>query len=587
MRKDKSRSPFIDSIPKEDEIDFNILKNFLLRNKFTIATATILSFLLSCIYALSIKRTWEGQFQIVLSTNSSKPSSMIFEPMQENILNKIGISANKSDLRTEVRILESPLVLMPIFDFINSENQKRKPNYQNLEFIKWREKHLKVRLLKNTSILDISYKDQNKKLILPVLKKISSEYQIYSGRTKKRGINLTKDYLNKQITEYKVKNSESLKAAQEYAMDQDLTMLDFQSNNSQKETLNYFGKVGNTISNLSSQKKISGLGFIDSTNIEEIRVNAANEIKSLKSKIKRIKELDNEDDQIQYISLALPQINSEGTSILLDDLNNKIIDLKTKYLKDDPLIISLELRKKNLTKYLKERSIGLLKSQIIMEEARMDSATRPKGVILKYKELMRKAARNESILINLENQLSSLKLEEAKSEDPWELITKPTILNNPVAPKRKEIGLIGVILGFIFGIIISFARERRLGLIFEKSTIEKYLNLKVIDDINLGELNSINPKESMLSNILSANIGKEINFISTGNLNEGDFRIFKEFALKINKKIIFREDLQLQKGNETNILIISLEKINLNQIETLKKSIDLFGSEIYGIILLN
>ena len=76
----------------------------------------------------------------------------------------------------------------------------------------------------------------------------------------------------------------------------------------------------------------------------------------------------------------------------------------------------------------------------------MDSATRPKGVILKYKELMRKAARNESILINLENQLSSLKLEEAKSEDPWELITKPTILNNPVAPKRKEIGLIGVIL---------------------------------------------------------------------------------------------------------------------------------------------
>ena len=58
----------------------------------------------------------------------------------------------------------------------------------------------------------------------------------------------------------------------------------------------------------------------------------------------------------------------------------------------------------------------------------------------------------------------------------------------------------------------------------------------------------------MLSNILSANIGKEINFISTGNLNEGDFRIFKEFALKINKKIIFREDLQLQKGNETNYL---------------------------------
>ena len=191
----------------------------------------------------------------------------------------------------------------------------------------------------------------------------------------------------------------------------------------------------------------------------------------------------------------------------MDNLNNQIIDLKTKYIKDDPLITSLELRKKNLIKYLKERSIGLLKSQIIMEEARMDPATRPKGIVLKYKELIRKAARNESILINLENQLSSWKLEEAKSKDPWELITKPTILNTAVAPNRKQIGLIGVILGFIFGIIISFSRERRLGLIFEKSTIEIYLNSKVIDDIKLGELNSINPKESMLSNILSANTG--------------------------------------------------------------------------------
>ena len=43
---------------------------------------------------------------------------------------------------------------------------------------------------------------------------------------------------------------------------------------------------------------------------------------------------------------------------------------------------------------------------------------RPKGVLLKYKELVRDAARDESTLISLENELRFIELEAAKSEDP-------------------------------------------------------------------------------------------------------------------------------------------------------------------------
>ena len=53
----------------------------------------------------------------------------------------------------------------------------------------------------------------------------------------------------------------------------------------------------------------------------------------------------------------------------------------------------------------------------------MQAAIRPKGVIQKYKELMRAVERDESTLINLERELRATELEEARFEDPWKLIT--------------------------------------------------------------------------------------------------------------------------------------------------------------------
>ena len=92
-------------------------------------------------------------------------------------------------------------------------------------------------------------------------------------------------------------------------------------------------------------------------------------------------------------------------------------------------------------------------------EAKIESANRPKGVLLRYKELVREAQRDESTLINLEDKFRMVMLEKAKLEDPWELITKPTLLKNPVAPSRKKIGLLGLIIGSIIGSLSAFYKE--------------------------------------------------------------------------------------------------------------------------------
>ena len=54
----------------DDVIDFRNIFSFLVRNKILISTVAFFSFVLACLYSLTLKRVWEGQFQIVL--NSAK-----------------------------------------------------------------------------------------------------------------------------------------------------------------------------------------------------------------------------------------------------------------------------------------------------------------------------------------------------------------------------------------------------------------------------------------------------------------------------------------------------------------------------------
>ena len=108
---------------------------------------------------------------------------------------------------------------------------------------------------------------------------------------------------------------------------------------------------------------------------------------------------------------------------------------------------------------------------------------RPKDVLLKYKELIRIAMRDETTLINLENQLRMVELEEAKLKDPWQLITNPTLLKNKIAPSRFKISLLGLFLGFVASFALAYLKEKKSGKIYDLKVIENLLSLKVIETI--------------------------------------------------------------------------------------------------------
>ena len=440
--------------PSDEEFDFKILLDFVLRNKSFIGILSFLFFLIAFLYSLTMKKVWEGQFQIVLSSQNNTLSNL--NPLLGRIATNQG---NANNLATQVGILKSPSVLMPIFEFVNLQKKNNQDDPQE-NFRRW-EKQLNIELERNTSILNISYQDTDKELIVPALKKMSLIYQEYSGKKVKRQQMLSRDVLNNQIGIYKKKSFDSLKKVQEYAIDQDLIFFD---TNTQRSTrLQNFPTIFAPNLNADSRTGMNQNSVLTNIDIESQRVRAANEIRNIDSQLKKIEQID-DIEEIQYMASLIPALVEEGLPKQLGFIMNELIEKRTIYKEEDKSIQKLVERKNVLVKLNKERAIGHLRAKRSKAEAMLDATSRPKEVLLKYKDLMREASRDENSLISLENQLQDIEINLAKQTDPWELITSPLVLKNPVAPSKRKISLFGFVGGFIIGSFIAYLKEKNFKL---------------------------------------------------------------------------------------------------------------------------
>ena len=87
--------------------------------------------------------------------------------------------------------------------------------------------------------------------------------------------------------------------------------------------------------------------------------------------------------------------------------------------------------------------------------AQLTSLTRSRDVVLKHRELVRAALRDEATVAKLETKLQTLQLEKARQTDPKELISSPTMLDHPIAPRKRRIILFGLLAELLGGIGVS------------------------------------------------------------------------------------------------------------------------------------
>ena len=246
--------------------------------------------------------------------------------------------------------------------------------------------------------------------------------------------------------------------------------------------------------------------------IETIRVNAANQIRKIEKQLEKIDQL-KDSEELQYIGSTIPALVEEELPQLLKEIESQLVEFRSRYTENDEYIIRLLEKRKITADFLKDRAIKYLKVAKLEQEAIMESAMRPKGVILKYKELIRDAARDERILVSLEDELRISELEAAKTEDPWQLITMPTLKTNSVAPSKLRIGIYGLFIGAILGTSLAFYREKKSNKLYEIEVLEKILNLPIIDKLSTDKIFPESDEIILISKFLNLLPNKNVEFI--------------------------------------------------------------------------
>ena len=546
----------------DDEIDLRQVFVALIRQKKLIAGVAGTGVLLSGIHAFTRDPVWQGASQIVLENQDSGSGGRLAQlaaanPMLANLAGMSGGGGGGSQLKTEVTVLESPSVLKPTFDFVKASKAQQGEDTSKWSFTAWRNGNLDIELEKGTSVLNITYRDTDPDLVLPVIKRITSDYQRYSGRDRQRGLTQGISYLEKQVLALRTKADLSMRKAQAYALTHELGLQD--------------GMPAASTANSAG------------TSVEANRGQVQQRVNALEQQLISARRAHNR-TVFQAPQLAANAELFSQLQTLEANLQQKQSLLKP----NDDSIRRLQRQRQNLIAYINQQTIGLLEGELITAQSQLSSLNRPRDVVLRHRELVRTALRDEKTLDELEVQLQTLQLEQARQTEPWELISTPTLLDTPVAPRKKRMVALGLLAGLILGSGAALVIDRRTGLVFSEDELKSAVPAPLLERLSLhSSLEWVSALQLMAQGPL-----KKAQSIGLVPVGQPDSFAVQQFQKQLKETCVAREievsqDLVKTRNCDTQLLLIQLGRVSRKQLTQLNQSLALQGTPIAGWVLLD
>ena len=548
----------------DDEIDLRQLLAALQRRWRLVAQVAGGTFVLSGIVTLLQKPVWEGEFQIVLAASGGGGLAQLAaaNPMLANLAG-IGGGGGKDSLETEVKILESPSVLKPVFDFVKTSKARSDQNVEGMRFSDWI-KSVSIKLEKGTSVLNISYSDTDKDLVLPVIQRISSDYQDYSGRDRRRDIASAIDYLNGSIARLAPKAEASMQRAQAFALANGLGLQDGMPASA--------GEQGGASS--------SGGGSVDAS-----RQVAQSRVLLLQQQLTQAR------DAGPTVLFQAPQLEAntdlyrqyQATEARLSEFRSRLRD-------NDELVRNLQRQRLSLIGTLNRQTIGLLEGELATAQATLQSSSRTKEVVLKHRELVRQALRDDRTLVELENQLQLAQLEQAKQNDPWELISTPTLLDRPVSPRKGRNLALGLLAGLVLGSGAALVVDRRSGLVFGADELRQLLPYPLLAQLNAAESGRWGSSLELLSQGPLAG-AVQVALVPAGALPEAMTRLLQEQLQQQLQQhdpaaqVLLTPDLAVAARCSAQLLLLAPGAASRPELAQLQQNLQLQAKPVAGLLL--
>ena len=379
------------------------------------------------------KPTWEGSFEIVLASKNNGGglgSALSSNPMLANLAGLSGSGGKGAELETDVKILESASVLRPVFEEVRARKAALGEDMTGYSFKSWAS-NLTIGLEKGTSVLSISYRDTNQSLILPVLRSLSDTYQNYSTRERNESLKNAIAYAEEQARIYRERSDASFRALNSFGLTYGIA----------SKSTGGGGGGGIDISKLLSSSTSSGTALnLSGSSASSIKPNGADPLAQLAQ------------------------------------LNQELIRQQQTFTTNDPSVIALKRERDAVRRYIESSAFG----SIAYPGKQAISKEQGQSILIRHQELERKANRDQSTLDSMENALLSLRLEQARASTPWQLISTPTLLERPVAPRPARNLAIGLASGMILGCAAALIADQRSGRIFNKEQFQELLPAQLL-----------------------------------------------------------------------------------------------------------
>jgi uncharacterized protein involved in exopolysaccharide biosynthesis len=556
-------------MPADDEIDLGQLAASLGRRRRLIAGVTLGTVLLTGVVTVLQKPVWEGEFQIVLASQDGGGGGRLAQlaaanPMLAGLAG-IGSGGGKDNLETEVKVLGSPSVLKPVFDFVRSAKLGKGEDVERLRYDGWSKSNLDIKLEKGTAVLNISYRDNDKQLILPVIKKISKAYQDYSGRDRRRDIFQAVAYLKGRIAKISPLAEASMRRAQAFALSNGLGIQD--------------GMPAAAIAAGDGGGSGGSPGTISGP-VEANRLTAQAQVITLRQQIR------NAESSGAEVLFQAPQLEANKDLYKkYQDVEATLAERRSRLREKDPIILGLIRQRSALINTLNKETISLLEGQLASANARLQAASRPKEVVLQHRQLVRQALRDEKTVIELENQLQVAELEQAKQTDPWELISIPTLLDRPVAPKKGRNLALGLLAGLVLGSGAALVAERRTGRIHGSDELASLLPGPLLAVLAANEPESWQQPLQLLSSgpLASAN---RLALVPIGLATEAAEPVAQALQAASGRPVLCSSDLVATRQCDVQVLLASPGAAERDQLKRLQRDLELQGTPVVGWLLL-
>ena len=543
----------------EDEIDLSALQHIFKSYKKNIFLISTLTSLVSIFIAASTKPYWKGAFDIVLSIPSSNNLSGLKNLDENALLNLLSPKTENQTINTQVEILKSASVLMPVFNTYKDLNNKEIKHKKSYRFNSWAD-NLKVSLKPNTSVLNIQYQDLKKENILKILNQISTIYKEYIKTESKLSSDKGLKFVEEQIKIYEELFFEDMKKEKEFANKNNIL---FKTNNDKTDK--------NTITYL---------------NEELISLNTI-EINQIEQNVELIKNAkDNELYTIAKIMFKNYDSDLKGNSLLgnIELVKSYISESKIYFKENDFHIKNLKKRLEYLNIQLREELISFLNTKKDVMNNQIKTSYIEPEILTKHTRLITNSFQKKEILDRLAQEKISIELIKELEEEPWKLITNPTLYPNKIKPSKSIYGGFGLIIGFITSFVFYSYKQKKSGVIFTTNQINKIIGNTIENKYLLKNMANFEKDLNYIIKTLKSNSTNI--YIPLGNQSRNIFK--NSISLKDNNSIIKYELEEIIDLPKKNIIpIIQLGDLKSDELEDFQIKLKLAKLKIENLIIIN